>query len=110
MPGENATIQSVTWTGGKVPTDEDSMFRFVGAAENPGTLSFTVRQTYSDGSVVEWSGDPELRHPGAQVEAKSSLGGGGSDTLSIIAIVVGAIGVVLGGAALLLRGGKRSLT
>jgi uncharacterized protein YcnI len=108
--GENATIQSVSWTGGKTPTDEDSVFRFVGAAENPGTLSFTVRQTYSDGSVVEWSGDPSSDTPAPQVEAKSSLGGGGSDTLAIIGIVVGAVGVVLGAAALLLRGGKRSLT
>jgi uncharacterized protein YcnI len=109
--GEDARVQSVTWTGGNVKTDEDAVFRFVGGAEASGTTSFTVRQTYSDGSVVEWSGDPGSDTPAPQVEAKSSLGGGGgSDTLSIIAIVVGGVGVLLGGAALLTRGGGRSLT
>jgi uncharacterized protein YcnI len=109
--GEDARIQSVTWTGGEVKTDEDAIFRFVGAPESAGTVTFTVRQTYSDGSVVEWSGDPDSDTPAPQVEAKSSLGGGGgSDTLAIVGIVVGGVGVLLGGAALLTRGGKRSLT
>ena len=109
--GENARIESVTWSGGKVPTDELAVFRFVGAVEDSGTVNLTVRQTYSDGSVVEWSGDPGSDTPAPQVEAESTLGGGGgSDTLAIIGIVVGAIGVVLGGLALLTRGGKRSLT
>jgi uncharacterized protein YcnI len=108
--GENARVQSVTWSGGAVKTDDDAIFRFVGAAESSGSVTFQVRQTYSDGSVVEWSGDPGSDTPAPQIEAKSSLGGGGSDTLSIIALVVGGIGVVLGGAALLMRGGGRSLT
>jgi uncharacterized protein YcnI len=108
--GEDAKIQSVTWSGGKVPTDELAVFRFVGRPQDSKTYVLTVRQTYSDGSVVEWSGNEDSDTPAPRIEAESSLGGGGSDTLSIVAIVVGAIGVVLGGAALLLRGGKRSLT
>jgi hypothetical protein len=41
------------------------------------------------------------------IEAKSSLGGGGSSTLAIIALVVGAAGVALAGLALATRGGSR---
>ena len=48
--------------------------------------------------------------PAPTVEAKSSLGGGGSSsTLTIVALVVGAVGVVLGGLALVAGGGKRPL-
>jgi uncharacterized protein YcnI len=108
--GDNAVVKSVTWTGGKVPTDEDAVFRFLGGAENAKTYTFTVRQTYSDGSVVEWSGDPSSDTPAPLVEARSSLGGSSSNTLGIIGIVVGAVGVLLGGAALLTRSGTRSLT
>jgi hypothetical protein len=57
---------------------------------------------------------PVPRQPGLQqdtpaprIEAKSSLGGGGSSTLAIIALVVGGIGVLLGGVALATRGGSR---
>jgi hypothetical protein len=41
------------------------------------------------------------------VESKDSLGGGGSSTLAIIALVVGGIGVLLGAVALATRGGSR---
>ena len=34
--GEEADIQSATWTGGKVPTGEDAVFRFVGRAGRVG--------------------------------------------------------------------------
>jgi uncharacterized protein YcnI len=109
--GEDAKIQSVTWSGGKVPTEELAVFRFIARPSSAKTYAFTVRQTYSDGSVVEWSGNPDSDTPAPQVEASSSLGGGGSsNTLGIIGIVVGGIGVVLGGVALLTRGGTRSLT
>jgi uncharacterized protein YcnI len=105
--GANAVIQKVTWTGGKVPTEEDSVFQFLASPDSSKTYTFAVRQTYSDGSVVDWSGPESSDTPAPRIEAKSSLGGGGSSTLSIIALVVGGIGVLLGAVALATRGGSR---
>jgi uncharacterized protein YcnI len=106
--GENTVIQKVTWTGGKVPTEEDALFQFLGEPSKSGTYTFTVQQTYSDGSIVNWSGSESSEDPAPAIEAKSSLGaGGGNSTLSIVALVVGAVGIILGGAALLARSGRK---
>ena len=104
--GEDTVVQSVTWTGGKVPTDEVSHFAFLGRSESSKTYSFGVEQTYSDGSVVNWSGSESSDTPAPTVEAKGSLGGGGSSTLAIVALVVGAVGILLGGLALVARSGR----
>jgi uncharacterized protein YcnI len=106
--GEDAVIQKVTWSGGHTPTDDDSLFQFLGEAASSKTYAFQVEQTYSDGEVVDWSGSPSSEDPAPTVEAKSSLGGGGgSSTLAIVALVVGAIGVVLGIVALVSRSGRQ---
>jgi uncharacterized protein YcnI len=105
--GEEAVIQSVTWSGGKVPTDEVSHFAFLGRTDASKTYAFSVEQSYSDGSVVNWSGSESSDTPAPTVEAKSSLGGGGSSTLAIIALVVGAVGILLGGLALVSKGGRQ---
>jgi uncharacterized protein YcnI len=109
-PGEEAVVQKVTWTGGKVPTGEDAFFQFLASTNASKTYTFKVRQTYSDGSLVDWSGPESSDTPAPTVEAKSSLGGGGSSTLSIIALAVAVLAAVLAGAALLLRSGGRTLT
>ena len=105
--GEQAVIQSVTWTGGHVPTGEISHFAFVASAAADKTYTFGVDQTYSDGSIVNWNGAESSDTPAPTVEAKSSLGGGGSSTLAIIALVVGVVGVLLGGVALVAKGGRQ---
>jgi uncharacterized protein YcnI len=106
--GEDSVVQSVTWTGGKVPTDEISHFAFLGSASSSKLYAFGVEQTYSDGSVVDWSGSESSDTPAPTIEAKSSLGGGGgSSTLAIVALVVGVVGVVLGGLALVAKGGRQ---
>jgi uncharacterized protein YcnI len=105
--GENAVIQSVTWSGGSVPTEEDAAFQFLASPSSAKTYTFSVEQTYSDGSVVNWSGPESSDTPSPTLEAKSSLGGGGSSLLAIIAIAVGAIGIVLGGIALASRSGRQ---
>jgi uncharacterized protein YcnI len=108
--GESAVITKVTWTGGHVPTGEDSLFQFLAQPSSSKTYTFQVEQTYSDGSIVNWSGPESSDDPAPQIEAKSSLGGGGSSTLAIVALVLGAVGVILGGIALLSGAdGKRSL-
>ena len=111
--GENAVITKITWTGGDVPTDEDAAFSFLGSTDSSKTYTFGVRQTYSDGSVVDWTGPESSDTPAPTIEAKSASsfgGGGGSSTLAIVALIVGAIGVVLGIVALVAGSGKRSLT
>ena len=76
--GEERVIQQVTWSGGKVPTDEDAVFRFNGSMSSD--------------------------TPAPTIEAVSDLGGGSSSTLTIVALVVAAIGVVLGIIGLATRG------
>ena len=66
-----------------------------------------MRQTYSDGSVVDWSGPESSDTPAPTVEAVSSLGGGGSSTLGIVAIVIAGIALVVAIGALVTRGGSR---
>ena len=108
--GDNAVIQKVTWTGGNVPTEEDSLFQFLAQPASTGTYTFQVEQTYSDGSIVDWSGPESSAAPAPTIEVKSSLGGGGTPILTIVALVVGALGVVLAAFALFSGGGgKRQL-
>jgi uncharacterized protein YcnI len=106
--GGSAVVQRVTWTGGHVPTDDDAVFRFQ-ATLTGGSKGyvFQVRQTYSDGSVVDWSGPESSDAPSPVVEG-SSLGGGPSTLLVIAALVVGAVGVLIG--AIGLVAGRRPLT
>jgi len=107
--GEDAVIQKVTWTGGSVPTEEDSLFQFLASPSSSKTYTFAVRQTYSDGSVVDWTGPESSDSPSPTVEAKASLGGGGSSTLAIVALVVAGAALVVAIVGLLSRNGGRSL-
>ncbi len=107
--GDAAVIQTVTWSGGSTPSEEDSVFQFLASPSSAKTYTFSVRQTYSDGSVVDWSGPESSDSPAPTVSVKSSLGGGGTSTLAIVALVVGALGIVLAILALVAGGGKRAL-
>jgi uncharacterized protein YcnI len=107
--GEDTTITQVTWTGGSVPTEEDAAFSFLASTSKSGSYSFSVRQTYSDGTVVDWSGPESSDTPSPAIRSVSSLGGGGTSTLAIVALVVGAVALAVAAGALLVRGG-RSLT
>jgi uncharacterized protein YcnI len=107
--GENAVVQKVTWTGGSTPTDEDSVFGFNASTSGAKTYTFDVRQTYSNGKVVDWSGPESSDTPAPTVEAVSSLGGGGSSTLTIVALALGALALVVAIAGLLFRGSGREL-
>ncbi len=108
--GDSAVIQKVTWSGGSVPTGEDSVFQFLAQPASSGKYTFQVQQTYSDGSIVNWDGSESSDAPAPTIEAKSSLGGGGTPVVTIVAIVLGALGVILAAVALFTRGsGKREL-
>ena len=106
--GDNAVVTQVTWSGGHVPTEDDSLFQFLAQPAGAGTYTFQVQQTYSDGSIVDWSGPESSAAPAPTIDVVSSVSGGTS-TLTIVALVLGALGLLVGGIALFSRGG-RSLT
>jgi uncharacterized protein YcnI len=102
--GEMGGGNSITWKG-KLSGTELAVLPFSGVPKKAEDYAFTVRQTYSDGSVVVWSGDESSDTPAAHVTATAaaSSSGGGSDsskTIAIIALVVGGLGLLVGGAGL----------
>jgi uncharacterized protein YcnI len=100
--GEDVRISAVSWTG-SAPPSTTTVIDIVGSAAESGTYALPVRQTYGDGSVVDWSGPDGSDTPAPVVTAASDLGGGTS-ALTIVALIVGAVGVVLGVAGLAMRG------
>jgi len=107
--GGNAVVEKVTWTGGNIPTGEDSLFQFLAQPASSGTYTFGVQQTYSDGSIVDWSGPETAAAPAPTIQAVSSIGGANS-TLNIVAIVLAAVALLVASVGLLTRaGGRRDL-
>ena len=104
--GDSAVVTKVTWTGGHTPTGEDSLFQFLAQPAKAQTYTFQVQQTYSDGSIVNWSGPESSEAPAPTIKAVSSIGGGGTSTLTIIALIVGALGLLAGGFALVSTSGS----
>lgn len=104
--GDNAVITRVTWTGGHTPTGEDSLFQFLAQPTSAQTYTFQVQQTYSDGSIVNWSGPESSDAPSPTIKAVSSIGGGGTSTLSIVALVVAVLALLAGGFALVTAAGR----
>jgi uncharacterized protein YcnI len=96
---------TITWTGGRVPTDEDAVFRFDASTSGPKTYTFDVRQTYSDGSIVEWSGPESSDAPAPSIATVSSFGGGTS-TLAIVALALAGLALIVSLASLLARSGR----
>jgi uncharacterized protein YcnI len=95
----------------------------VGTPDKPGsTLRFPAVQTYSNGEAVRWIGPSDSEEPAPQVRLAAAEGGSGgaeepaqgqqapttedddSNTLSIVALIVGALGLLAGVGALLLAG------
>jgi uncharacterized protein YcnI len=99
--GDDAVVTKVTWTGGHTPTGQDSLFQFLAQPAANKTYTFEVQQTYSDGSIVNWNGPETSAAPAPTIQAVSSLGGGsGTSTLTVIALVIGALGLLAGGFSL----------
>jgi len=107
--GNSAAVTKVTWTGGRTPTNLDSVFRFNASISKPGTVLFQVRQTYSNGKIVDWTAPSESADtPAPRVEALSSFSsGGGTSTLEIVALVLAIAALVI--AVVGLFGGKRQV-
>jgi uncharacterized protein YcnI len=98
-----ATKTTVTWSGGRVPTEEDAVFHFNASTSGAETYTFGVRQTYSDGSVVDWTGPESSDTPAPTIETVSSFGRGTS-TLTYVAVVLGALALLVAAGGLLARG------
>lgn len=104
--GDSAVVQKVTWSGGAVPTGEAAAFSFLASTSGSKTYTFSVRQTYSDGSVVDWTGPESSDAPAPTITSVSSLGGGGTSTLDIVALALAAIALIVGVVGLVARGGR----
>jgi uncharacterized protein YcnI len=108
--GENAVITRVTWTGGRTPTGEDTLFQFLAQPSTARSYTFQVQQTYSDGSIVNWDGSESSDAPAPTLDAATSLGGGGGvSVVSIVALILGALGLLAGAFALVGGPGGREL-
>ena len=113
VAGWTATVNgnTVTWKG-KLDGEELALLPFTGSSKNEGDYVFKVRQTYSDGSVVDWAGNEDSDTPAPAIAVGAAEHGAeeshsdSSKTIAIIALVVGALGLLVGGAGFL--SGRRS--
>ena len=120
-------VSTVTWTGsgrGDGAIGPGQFGSFPLSLQIPGkpgdVLTFKALQTYSDGEVVRWIGSPDSDEPAATVtvtagggehatpaatapDADAADDDGSSDTLAIVALIVGALGLLVGIAALATR-------
>ncbi len=103
--GDSAVITRVTLTAGNTPTGEDTLFQFLAQPSAAKTYTFQVEQTYSDGSIVNWAGPESAAAPAPTIQAVSSIGGGGISVLTIVALVIGILGLLT--AAFALLGGSK---
>ena len=107
VAGWTATVSgnTVTWKG-KLDGEELALLPFTGSSKNEGDYAFKVRQTYSDGSVVDWAGTEDSDTPAPAIAVGAAEHGAeeshsdSSKTIAIIALVVGALGLLVGGAGL----------
>ncbi len=106
---DEATVTKITWSGGHVPAGQAAFLQFLGSSSGAGTSTLDVRQTYSDGSVVDWSGPESSDTPAPSIRTESSLGRGGTSTLELVALVLGAIALVVAVLGLVAGRGGRPL-
>ena len=86
------------------------MFRFAAQANDSGKITFSVRQTYSDGTVVDWNGRRELGHAQLRRSRPSRRSAAvGTSTIAIVALVLGDAALVVAVIALVGGKGKRAL-
>jgi uncharacterized protein YcnI len=128
VEGEQVTerIDTVTWSGGRIRPGEFQEFgvSFRTPSKQGVELAFPAVQTYSNGEVVRWIGPSDADEPAPRVaitQGEPEAGAatpaataaprddarnedtGRSDTLSIIALIVGVAGLAAGLTALFLR-------
>ena len=81
-------VDTVTWSGGAIAPHEFDEFGFSARVpEEEGPLEFPAFQTYSNGEVVEWTGDPESEEPAARVSVVNLGAEEGQGQLAVLADV-----------------------
>lgn len=116
--GDSAVVSRVTWSGGAVPSGEDALFQFLAQPARAGRYTFTVQQTYSDGSIVNWTGSEASADPAPTIDVTAGgaasgggSGGGGVGVIDIVAVILAALALAASALALAGRGqGGRPLT
>ena len=135
VPGWDVTVERgvLTVSGGEIAPGQYQDFTFV--AQNPedgGEARFPAIQTYDDGEVAEWIGEPDSERPASVVayegeatsgdahtagggheegtvaegeETAAESSGGGTDWMPVIALIAGLAGLILGGLAFAHSGG-----
>jgi uncharacterized protein YcnI len=123
-------VSEITWTGhgrdGRIPPGafQDFGLSVLVPDKAGSTLTFKAVQTYSNGTVVRWIGPEGSETPAPTLKLEAPGGGSaaaapaatpapatpakadassGSDTLAIVALIVGALGLAAGSAALAAR-------
>lgn len=88
--------------GGSIAVGEFDEFYLQGRnPEDETTLVFPAIQVYDDGEEVAWTGEAESDTPASRLEiTASSAGEGESGPLVLAALILGAVGTLLGGVAL----------
>ena len=111
-------VKTITWSGGSIPPGAFQDFGLsVQIPDKAGALTFKALQTYADGQIVRWIGPEGSDNPAPTVTVSSGTdaaapapattpapaaasGDSSSDGLSIVALIVGALGLLAGIAAL----------
>ena len=102
--GEEKRIEQVTWSGGKRADGRGRRLPVQRQHELEQELHVQGPADVLERQDRRLDGLRELGHAGTHVEASPTLGGGSSSTLTIVALIVGAVGVVLGILGLATRG------
>jgi uncharacterized protein len=114
-------VSVVTWTGGRIAPGEFQDFpMLLQIPDRAGTtLTFKAIQAYDNGKVVRWIGPPDAQEPAPQVKVTAAEGqtasttpaastsneegDGDSNTLALIALIVGGLGLLAAAGAWVTR-------
>lgn len=108
-------VSEITWTGGKIPATQYGEFKVLamGLPSDATSLTFKAVQIYDNGTTVSWIDTAaNAEHPapvleltpaptdsgGSSTTAAAPTAGGSSDSkgLAVAALIVGAVGLVVG--------------
>jgi uncharacterized protein len=122
VPGWTATVKTrragkevdtISWSGdGRTGIVKPGQFQDFGISlatpDKPGSkLTFKALQTYNNGEIVRWIGPPDADEPAPQVALMSPTSGDDGDGaavwLVIVALALGALGLLAGVGALMRR-------
>lgn len=66
-------VTEITWSGGHIHPLEYQKFTFMATPETPQTVNWDAFQTYENGEVVKWTGNPTADTPHSQIAVTQPL-------------------------------------